>query len=216
MTQASKEFIVIEGNIGAGKTTLAKRVCQVLDARLILEAFEDNPFLPKFYEDQSRYAFPLELSFLAARYHQFKKNIQDKDLFHQTTVADYHFLKSLIFAAETLPGDEYKLYRQLFDIIYDMVPMPDLYVYIHRPVAVLLNFIVKRGREYEETIDGNYLKTLQEGYFRFFKEHPSLPVLIIEAGDVDYEQDDSVFQYIIHLLKQDYPAGITHKSLIGL
>jgi len=165
----SKEFVVVEGNIGSGKTSLVKKVAGLLNARVILETFEDNPFLPKFYRDRDRYAFPVELSFLAARYRQMKKEIQHKDLFHTLTIADYHFLKSLIFARETLPGDELRLYRQLFDIIYEMAPVPDIYFYIHRPVDVLLRFIKKRGREYEKTIDAEYLKKIQEGYFRLTK-----------------------------------------------
>lgn len=210
---SDKELIVIEGNIGSGKTTLAMKMAELFDARLILETFEDNPFLPKFYEDNERYAFPVELSFLAARYRQLKE-IQEKDLFHRFTISDYHFFKSLIFASETLLQDEYKLYRQLFDIVSEMVPIPDLYVYIHRPTDVLLDFIAKRGREYEKSIDAEYLKKIQDGYFRFFKDHPELPILVVDVGNLDFENSDVVFREVIKLLEFDYPKGLTHRYLL--
>ena len=209
-----KDFIVIEGNIGSGKTSLVKKVAELTDARIILETFEDNPFLPKFYKDRERYAFPVELSFLAARYRQLKKEIQHKDLFHHLTIADYHFLKSLIFARETLTEDEFRLYRQLFDIIYEMAPVPDIYFYIHRPVNVLLKFIKKRGREYEKTIDAEYLKKIQEGYFRFFKEHPELKIVIIDAGDLDFIDKDDVFKNMLKIMDSEYPRGVSYRYLV--
>jgi len=208
-----KEHIVIEGNIGSGKTTLALKVAELYNARLILETFEDNPFLPKFYEDNERYAFPVELSFLATRYRQLKE-IQDKDLFHQLTISDYHFLKSLIFASETLSDDEYKLYRQLFNIIYEMVSIPDLYVYIHRPVEVLLGFIAKRGRDYEKGISADYLKKIQDGYFRFFKEQPDLRILVVDLGYLDFENSNTIFKEVVKLMEFDYPKGLTYRYLV--
>ncbi len=209
-----KDFIVVEGNIGSGKTSLVKKVAKLTDARIILETFEDNPFLPKFYKDRERYAFPVELSFLAARYRQLKKEIQHKDLFHQLTIADYHFLKSLIFARETLTEDEFRLYRQLFDIIYEMAPVPDIYFYIHRPVDVLLKFIKKRGREYEKTIDTQYLKNIQQRYFRFFKEHPELKIVIIDVGDLDFIDNDDVFKNMLNIMDNEYPKGVSYRYLV--
>jgi len=211
---SDKEFVVVEGNIGSGKTTLANMIAKLYNARVILETFEDNPFLPKFYEDRERYAFPVELSFLAARYRQLKKDIQHKDLFHRLTVADYHFLKSLIFARETLPADEFKLYRQLFDIIYEMVPVPDLYIYLHRPVDVLLRFIKMRGRDYEKNIDADYLKKIQDGYFRFFKEHPDLKIVVVDLGDKDFMKNEYVFKNILNIMNSDYPKGLTYRYLV--
>ena len=209
-----KNFIVVEGNIGSGKTSLAKKAAGLTDARLILETFEDNPFLPKFYKDRERYAFPTELSFLAARYRQLKKDIQHKDLFHQLTIADYHFLKSLIFARETLAEDEFRLYRQLFDIIYETAPPPDIYFYVHRPVDVLLKFIKKRGREYEKNINAEYLKKIQEGYFRSFKEHPELKIVIIDAGDKDFIDNHDVFKNMLNIMDDDYPKGVSYRYLV--
>jgi deoxyadenosine/deoxycytidine kinase len=159
-------YIVIEGNIGAGKTTLAGKIAEEFNARLILEHFADNPFLPKFYADPEKYSFPLELSFLASRYRQLKEELEPRDLFSSFTVADYYFAKSLIFAASTLKGDEYNLYRQIFYIIYSSLPKPDIFVYLHLNTGRLLDKM-KKGEIYEMTINGEYLKSILECYFSF-------------------------------------------------
>nr|WP_321453328.1 deoxynucleoside kinase [uncultured Carboxylicivirga sp.] len=218
MNKFNKKYLVIEGNIGTGKSTLAQMLSKEVDARLVLETFADNPFLPKFYNNKERYAFPLELSFLAERYKQLKDDFDTADLFHQVTLSDYHFFKSLIFASQTLATDEYRLYRQIFDIIYGMTPLPDLYIFLHRPIEVLLSQIQKRGREYEKTIDADYLKNIQNGYFQFFKEHPELPVLILNIEDLNFEKDQTVYQAIINLISKEYNKGITRinlKTLLG-
>ena len=155
------QFLVIEGNIGAGKTTLSQKVAEDFNAKLILEQFADNPFLPKFYEDQDRYSFPLELSFLADRYSQIKKQVLNLDLFHSFLVADYYFAKSSIFAQNTLKDDEYRLFRQIFNIIFETMPKPDLYVYLHANTPKLLDNISKRGRNYEQRIEPAYLEKIQ-------------------------------------------------------
>jgi deoxyguanosine kinase len=155
-------YVVIEGNIGAGKTTLAGKIADQFNARLILERFADNPFLPKFYKDPDKYSFPLELSFLADRYRQLKEELVVQDLFKTFTVADYYFMKSLVFAASTLTGDEYNLYRQIFYIIYGSLPKPDIYVYLHLNPEKLLKNIEKRGRNYESSISKEYLKKIEE------------------------------------------------------
>jgi len=142
-------YLVIEGNIGAGKTTLTKMIAEEYNARVVLEQFADNPFLPKFYDDPQRYSFPLELSFLAERYRQLNNELRAVSLFQPLVVADYFFMKSLIFAQNTLAQDEFNLYRQIFEIIYSSIPKPDLYVYLHLPVPRLIQNIKKRGREYE-------------------------------------------------------------------
>ena len=140
-------YVVIEGNIGAGKTTLASRIADQFNARLILEHFADNPFLPKFYKEPDKYSFPLELSFLASRYKQLQEELVPQDLFKSFTVADYYFMKSLVFAASTLTGDEYNLYRQIFYIIYGSLPKPDIYVYLHLNPERLIQNIEKRGQK---------------------------------------------------------------------
>jgi deoxyadenosine/deoxycytidine kinase len=179
-------YIVIEGNIGAGKTTLASMIARDHNAKLILERFADNPFLPKFYSDPSRYSFPLELSFLADRYRQLKEELVEQDLFRSFTVADYYFMKSLVFSSQTLEKDEFSLYRQIFYIIYSSLPKPDLYVYLHVPPERLLKNIATRGREYEKSITADYLSGIQESYFNFFRQNPENRYLVLDVSGIDF------------------------------
>jgi len=202
-------YVVIEGNIGAGKTTLAGRIADEFNARLILEHFADNPFLPKFYNDPEKYSFPLELSFLASRYKQLKEELVPQDLFKSFTVADYYFTKSLVFASSTLSGDEFNLYRQIFYIIYGSLPKPDIYVYLHLNPDRLLKNIEKRGRKYEKGITREYLQTIQESYFTFFKQNPGNRYLIIDINDIDFVDNESHYNKIIEtIFKRDYPTGL--------
>lgn len=180
------QYLVIEGNIGAGKTTLATMLAQDLNAKLILEQFADNPFLPQFYQNPERYSFPLELSFLAERYKQLNVDLRTGSLFQNLTIADYFFMKSLIFAQNTLTGDELQLYKQIFSIIYNTLPKPNLYVYLHLQTDKLLQNIKKRGREYEQTITADYLNNLTQGYFDFFKQHPDYTFLVIDTSNLDF------------------------------
>ncbi len=196
----SIDYLVIEGNIGAGKTTLANLLSGDLNSKLILEGFSDNPFLPKFYTDPAKYSFPLELSFLAERYSQLKTDLANRDLFHELTITDYYFMKSLIFAQNTLVPDEYNLYRKFFDIIYERLPKPDLYVYLHLPESQLIENIRKRGRDYEQSIEINYLKTIREGYFNFFSQQNDFPVLIIDTSQIDFVKKESDYQLIKDLI----------------
>ncbi|RLD36538.1 MAG: 2-amino-4-hydroxy-6-hydroxymethyldihydropteridine diphosphokinase, partial [Bacteroidetes bacterium] len=172
------KYIVIEGSIGVGKTSLATKIAKDYNAKLVLEQFAENPFLPKFYENPDRFSFPLELSFLADRYQQLKREMINPDLFFSFIIADYYFMKSLIFAGRTLKDDEYILYRQLFQIIYESIPKPDLYVYLHIDTSKLLENIKKRGRDYEQNISAEYLNRIQKGYFEFFSQNPNLRFLI--------------------------------------
>ena len=202
-------YVVIEGNIGAGKTTLAGRIADDFNARLILEHFADNPFLPKFYKDPEKYSFPLELSFLASRYRQLKDELVAQDLFKSFTVADYYFMKSLVFASSTLSGDEFNLYRQIFYIIYGSLPKPDIYVYLHLNPDRLLKNIEKRGRSYEEGISREYLQTIQESYFAFFKQNPENRYLIIDINEIDFVNNESHYNKIIEtIFHKDYPPGM--------
>lgn len=213
MNEVNRRLLVIEGNIGAGKTTLARMMSQQVPARLVVERFEDNAFLPKFYENRDRYAFPLELSFLADRYNQLKSDIDTPDLFQQLTICDYHFFKSLVFARQTLSNDEFALYRQLFHIIMGLVPRADLFVYLHRPIDVLLKLIGLRGRSYETKIDGAYLSMIQESYFSFFREHPEYTILVVDVDDLDFENDPVVFSFISELINRQYEVGINRVKL---
>lgn len=187
-------FLVIEGNIGAGKTTLAKMIAGEMNAKLVLEQFADNPFLPKFYDDPDRYSFPLELSFLADRYNQIKKDVFNPELFQSFTIADYFFAKSAIFAQNTLKDDEYRLFRQIFDIVFESIPKPDLYVYLHADTDKLLQNIRNRGRSYEQNISGDYLDKIRSGYFAFFKQISSFPVLIIDISKIDFVTEPDKYQ----------------------
>lgn len=188
-------YIAIEGNIGAGKTTLSSKIAEDFNAKLVLERFADNPFLPKFYEDQSRYAFPLEMSFLADRYQQLSDDLAQFDLFKDFIVADYHIFKSLIFAKVTLAEDEFRLYKTMFDIIHKEMPKPDLYVYLYQNTDQLLENIKKRGRSYEMQIPAEYLEKINQGYLDFIKTQTNLNVLIIDVSDKDFvnNQEDYIF-----------------------
>lgn len=210
---SNRRLLVIEGNIGAGKTTLARMMSELLDARLVMERFEDNAFLPKFYENRERYAFPLELSFLADRYSQLKSDLEHPDLFKQLTICDYHFFKSLVFARQTLSSDEFSLYRQLFHIIMGLVPRADLFVYLHRPIDVLMKLIEKRGRSYETHIDENYLLMIQQSYFGFFREHPEYAILVVDVDDLDFENDLAIFASLSELIGRDYGPGVNRVKL---
>jgi deoxyguanosine kinase len=202
-------YVVIEGNIGAGKTTLATRIAEQFEGRLILERYADNPFLPKFYQDPDKYSFPLELSFLASRYKQLNDELGPQDLFKAFTVADYYFMKSLVFAASTLKGDEYNLYRQIFYIIYSSLPKPDIYVYLHLNTDRLLENIRKRGRDYEKSITGDYLRKIQDSYFAFFKQNTETRYLVIDISEIDFVTDKNHYSRVIDtIFFNDYPFGL--------
>ncbi len=190
-------YIAFEGNIGAGKTTLATKIAEDFNAKTVLERFADNPFLPKFYEDQNRYAFPLEMSFLADRYKQLSDDLAQFDLFKDFIVADYHIFKSLIFAKITLAEDEYRLYRTLFDIVYKEMPKPDLYIYLYQNSERLLANIKKRGRSYEQNIPASYLEKINTGYLDYIKSQIGLNVLMIDVSDRDFVKNQEDYLYIL-------------------
>ncbi len=202
-------YVVIEGNIGAGKTTLATRISEDFNARLILEHFADNPFLPKFYDNPDKYSFPLELSFLASRYKQLKEELEPQNLFNTFTVADYYFVKSLVFASSTLKGDEYNLYRTIFHIIYGSLPKPDIFVYLHLNTEKLLSNIKKRGRDYEKSITAEYLRKIQDNYFTFFRQNPENRYLIIDINGIDFVANEKHYKELVDtIFSKDYPQGL--------
>ncbi len=191
----SFNYIAIEGNIGAGKTTLTTKIAEDFNAKTVLERFADNPFLPKFYKDQNRYAFPLEMSFLADRYQQLSDDLAQFDLFKDFIIADYHIFKSIIFAKVTLQEDEFRLYKTMFDIIYKEMPKPDLYIYLYQNTDRLLENIKKRGRDYEQEIPADYLEKINQGYLDYIKSKTDWNVLVIDVSDKDFvkKQDDYLF-----------------------
>ncbi len=195
-------YIAIEGNIGAGKTTLSNKLAEDFNAKLVLERFADNPFLPKFYEDQSRYAFPLEMSFLADRYQQISDDLAQFDLFKDFVVADYHIFKSLIFAKVTLAEDEFRLYKTMFDIIYKEMPKPDLYIYLYQNTERLLQNIKLRGRSYEQEIPAEYLERINSGYLDYIKSQKDLNVLIIDVSDKDFVENQSDYIFILEEIQK--------------
>ncbi|RYY83835.1 MAG: deoxynucleoside kinase [Chitinophagaceae bacterium] len=199
-------FITIEGNIGAGKTTLANLLAKHFDARLVLEQFADNPFLPKFYENPGQYAFPLELFFMAERFKQLKDLVGQKDLFQSVTITDYLFTKCLLFARVNLPEDEYRLYQRLFDIILQQLVQPELLIYLHAPVSKLQANIAKRGRSYEQNIPDDYLFSIQETYTHYIKQH-NIKTLIIDVSNADFLNNPKHFEVILEALDRDYTEG---------
>lgn len=199
-------FVTIEGNIGAGKTTLAHLLSKHYNARLILEEFAENPFLPKFYESPEQYAFPLELFFMAERYKQLKDLLQTKDMFQQVTISDYLFTKCLLFAKVNLSGEEFRLYQKLFDIINPQILQPDLLIYLHKPVNKLQENIRKRNRSYEQSIPNDYLFNLQETYTQYIKQH-NIKTLFVDAGNANFLGNDEHLKIITEALNKEYENG---------
>ncbi len=205
-------FITIEGNIGAGKTTLSHLLARHYNARLVLEEFADNPFLPRFYENPAQYAFPLELFFMAERYKQLKELMSSRDLFSNLTISDYLFTKCLLFAKVTLPAEEFRLYQKLFDIIQHQLIVPDLLVYLHAPVSRLQENIRRRNRPYEQQIPNEYLYNLQETYIQYIKQH-NLKALIVDVSNADFLNNEKQLQAILEALEKDYEPGQHYLTL---
>ena len=199
-------YITIEGNIGAGKTTLAQILSNKLNARLILEEFAENPFLSKFYENPKQYAFPVELFFMAERYKQLSELVQSKDLFQSVTVSDYLFTKCMLFAKVNLSDEEYRLYQKLFDILYHQTVQPDILIYLHMPVSRLQVNIRKRNRPYEQRIPDDYLFNLQQTYTNYIRQH-NVKTLMVDASNADFLGNESHIRVILDALEKDYEAG---------
>ena len=199
-------FITIEGNIGAGKTTLSHLLARHFDARLILEQFADNPFLPKFYENPAQYAFPLELFFMAERYKQLKELVHTADLFRSVTISDYLFTKCLLFAKVNLPDQEFLLYQKLFDIIHSQMVQPDILIYLHAPVSKLQKNIRKRNRSYEQSIPDDYLFKIQETYTHYIRQH-NIRTLFVDVSNADFLGNEAHLKVILDALEKDYDEG---------
>lgn len=203
------EYVVIEGNIGSGKTTLSKLLAQRWGSRLMLEEFKDNPFLPKFYENPKEHAFALELSFLAERYHQKRDELNKTDLFKPGVVCDYSFAKSLVFSKINLDLDEFKLYQNLFHIIHDRLPKPDLLVYLYCSAEKSRHQIGKRGRSYEQQISLDYLQQINQGYLDYFKQQKDRRILILNTDALDFVASEHDLERIFNAIETPYKVG-TH------
>jgi deoxyguanosine kinase len=203
-------FITIEGCIGAGKTTLSKKLSDRLACPSVLENFEDNPYLQNFYNDPEKHAFSLELYFMAERYQQQKKLLENMNLFEQKVVSDYAFFKSLVFANITLKEDELQLYKMLFHIIYPNIKAPEIILYLHKPVDLLLENIKKRGRAYETGISAEYLEKLNTTYLDFFKQQDKSTVIILDSAKLNFVSNEQDFEFIFSLLEQQYSKKINY------
>ncbi len=201
-------FITIEGCIGAGKTTLSKKLAKDFNGKLILEHFEDNPFLPGFYKDPERHAFPVELYFMAERFQHLKTLLSEADIFKSFTVSDFLFQKSLIFASNTLKEDEAKLYRMLFDIINPSLPKPDIVLYLYAPVEKLLENIKRRGRDYEQNIQPDYLDKIQNAYLEYFKLQQHSRVVLLNTTLLNFVDNENNYQQVVELLNDEFEPGL--------
>lgn len=210
----SHKYICIEGNIGSGKTSFSEMIHEEYECQLILEEFHDNPFLPHFYQDRERYAFSVELFFMTERYKQLQQKLLNRGLFDDFTIADYSFIKSLLFAQNNLVEDEFRLFQKLWNVLYAPFPKPDIIVYLHRDIRILQKYIARRGREYEKYINHEYLLEIQNTYFDYFKNVLSLPVVIIDLQDIDFVANQRHYETIKHIIAQKYQPGVHRISLI--
>jgi len=208
------QYIAVEGNIGAGKTSLTKKLAADFNAKMILEEVDDNSFLPKFYEDRKRYSFALEMSFLASRFHQLKDKLTERDMFQQFVISDYVFAKSFLFSRITLEDDEYDLYIRLFEIINSQMKQPDLLVYLHSPIEKLKWNITNRGRAFEQNITDEYLQSLNDAYIQFINSYRHLRILMIDCSTLDFVNNEEHYLGIKSLICKEYAPGI-HQVSVG-
>jgi deoxyadenosine/deoxycytidine kinase len=199
-------FIAVEGNIGAGKTTLSQLLSQHYNAKLMLEEFAENPFLTKFYENPKQYAFPLELFFLAERFKQQQDLIKTADLFQSVTISDYLFTKCLLFAKVNLPEEEYRLYQKMYEVFSQQLTQPDILIYLHAPVNKLQSNIKKRNRKFEQSIPDEYLFKLQETYTSYIKQH-NIKTIFVDASNADFLYNEAHFKLITDALEKDLEEG---------
>lgn len=207
-------YICIEGNIGAGKTTFCRLIKKEYECNLILEEFDDNPFLPLFYKEPDRFAFTVELFFMTERYKQMQACLLHQNLFSQFTISDYAFIKTLLFAKKNLVEEEFRLFQNLYSVFDQNFPKPDILVYLHRNVEVLQEKIKKRGRQFETEISDDYLLKIQNAYFEYFRNILSFPVLIIDINTIEFEHNPTHYEHLKYLLTKKYQPGVHRISLV--
>ncbi len=209
------KYICVEGNIGTGKTTFVEMINKEYNCEMILEEFQDNPFLPYFYKDRDRYAFSVELFFMTERYKQMQKQLLNKgSLFQDFTISDYSFVKSLLFAKNNLIEDEYRLFQKMWGVLNAPFPKPDLLIYFHRDVPTLQKNIKIRGRSYEKLIEASYLKTIQDTYFEYFRNILTFPIVILDLNEIDFVQSEKSYDAIKHIMASKYNPGVHRVSLL--
>ncbi|MEP7196544.1 MAG: deoxynucleoside kinase [Saprospiraceae bacterium] len=213
-TKIPYQYICIEGNIGAGKTTLSQMLAAEFNCNLILEQFAENPFLEFFYKDPLRYAFTVELSFLTERHKQLQNALLSKDLFSEFSISDYSMVKSLLFARQNLGDDEFRLFQNIFNLLSNKIPKPDLILYLHRPIDRVKRHIMERGRSYELEIQNSYLEQIQNAYFEFFKTQTLIPVVVLDGENMDFINNKTHFSEIKNILTQEYKPGLHHLRII--
>ncbi len=204
-------FVAIEGTVGAGKTTLATKIAEDFNGKLVLEEFEadKNPFLPKFYKEPDKYAFQVEMTFLALRFQQLKDKLNNLDLFHDFIISDYYVAKSLIFSRNNLQADEYQLFSRFFNIIFANMPKPELLVYLYLDVEHLQYNIRKRGRSYEQDISSDYLEGIQQGYFDFIRQQQDeMRILILDMNRLDFVENEPDYRLVVDAISQSYDIGV--------
>jgi len=207
-------YISIEGNIGSGKTSLVEKLCFDYPSTKILEQFEDNPFLPLFYQNPERYAFTVELFFLTERYKQLQNEIVAPDMFVQHIISDFAFVKSLLFARKNLEKEEYKLFQMLYSVLSKTFPNPDILVYLHRDVDIVIANIKERSRSYEQNIQADYLKRIQDSYFEYLRNITSFPVLILDLQEMDFVSSETNYETIKFLISKKYNPGV-HRMTVS-
>ena len=205
-------YVVVEGSIGAGKTTLSTMLARDFNAELVLERFADNPFLEKFYKDPEHYAFPVEMTFLMDRYQQLKSLLTARDLFTDFVIGDYFIDKCLLFSKNNLAKDEFSLFKKVFDTVADFLPKPDLILYLYTAPDRLLKQIAKRNRAFEKDITAEYLSGIQEKYLTYFRENHQIPILLVDTENVDFVENTSDYQYFKKLIMEQHDAGV-HRIL---
>ena len=214
MSNIPYKYICIEGNIGAGKTTLSQMLAAEFNCHLILEQFTENPFLEYFYKDPERYALTVELSFLTERHKQLQLSLLNQNMFSDFTLAEYSMIKSLLFARQNLSDDEFKLFQNIFNLLSSKIPKPDLILYMHRPVERVKKHIIERARSFELDIKDSYLIKIQNAYLDFFKTQTLIPVVLLDGENMDFIHNRKHFDEIINILYQEHKPGLHHRSII--